>query len=158
MSVVINIKGTPIVFPSTGESPNWAPAMIEFAEATADAIDTAVSPYDVPATVVNIIQAQIGPTFNISSLSFSTNVVRSVVISYSIILNKAVGTNSESGTVYAYYDLSNTPYWAVSRDYIGETYSDIGISNNGDVQLTISTAYGYTSGKISFSAKVLEQV
>jgi hypothetical protein len=157
MSVIINIKGTPIVFPSTGESPNWAPAITEFAEATASAIDSAVGPYDVSPTVLDITAANIGTTFNINELSFSTAVVRSVVISYSIILNKSSGTNSESGTVYGYYDINNTPNWTVVRDYIGETYSTINIANDGDVELTISNSYGYTSGKISFSAKSLEQ-
>lgn len=157
MSVNINIKGTPITFPSTGESPNWAPSIIEFAEATAQAINAAVGPYDVPPTVIDIEAANIGTTFNINELSFSTAVVRSVVISYSIILNKAVGTNSESGTVYGYYDVNNTPNWTVTRDYIGETYSTINIANDGDVELTISGSYGYTSGKMSFSAKALEQ-
>lgn len=159
MSVIINVKGTPITFPSTGESPNWAPAVIEFAQATADALLGAVGPYDIPPTVIEITNSNVtAGTFNISELSFSVALVRSIVISYSIILNKAVGTNSESGNIMAYYDANNSPNWTLSRDYVGETFSDFNITNSGEVQLTIASGYGYIDGKISFSAKALEQV
>lgn len=165
MSVIINVKGTPITFPSTGESPNWAPAVIEFAQATADALLGAVGPYDVPPTVNNIESANIGTgPFSIPELSFSVSLVRSVVISYSIILNitdimgVTIGTNSEAGTVISYYDSNNNPQWTLSRDYVGETYSEFSITSSGEVQLTIPSGYNYNSGKISFSAKALEQV
>lgn len=159
MSVVIEVKGTPITFPSTGESPNWAPAIIEFAQATADALVGAVGPYDVPPTVNNIPAFNIGTgPFSIPELSFSISLVRSVVISYSIILNKAGGTSSEAGTIISYFDSNNNPQWTLSRDYVGETYSDFSITSSGEVQLTIPSGYGYIDGKISFSAKALEQV
>lgn len=40
MSIPISIKGTIIDFPSSGENPNWAPAVIQFAEAVSNAFES----------------------------------------------------------------------------------------------------------------------
>jgi hypothetical protein len=81
MSIQITIQGTVIDFPSSGQSPNWAPAIIEFAQAVEQALSGVVGPYDVSPQVIDI---QNGIPGNILALSFASSVVRSVQIMYSV--------------------------------------------------------------------------
>lgn len=157
MSVVVTIQGTPIEFPTTGESPNWAPAVVEFAQATEQALLTAAGPFDVPPTVDDITSFIPTNAFNnVVKLNFSPATVRSVQISYALSFSGPVAT--EAGTLQLLYDASKAlnEKWSVLQEYIGETSSEIKVLDDGQLQLKVPTTY--TSGKFSFSAKVLEQV
>ena len=164
MSVIVNIKGTPIDFPSSGESPNWAPAVVEFAQAVENALVTAISDFDVPATVIEITSDNItfptATTVNINELNFSIAIIRSFTVTYSIILNKTLGGSvSESGTITAYYDSNNIPKWTFTRDYVGEANVDFNVTDAGQVTFAVNepSSNFYSSGKLSFFAKTLEQ-
>lgn len=154
MSVTINIKGTPIEFPSTGESPNWAPALIEFAQAVEEAFNSAIGPYDVPAQVFTIT-SEINPTpLNITGLAFPTTVVRAAFINYSIV-REGTTTLKEVGKIFALYDGSD---WTLTREYTGDlAVSDFDCDSAGQFFITTTALSGYTSGSISFSAKALSQ-
>jgi len=159
MSVVINIQGTPIEFPSSGESPNWAPAVIEFARAVEDAIASAVGPFDIAPQVISL-PASVNTDLDITNLSFSILAVRAAFISYSLYLvHPTNGTVSEAGSIIASYD-SNLPLdgkWVLSRDYVGsDTGAVFSMTDEGQMQITLNLT-GYTSGRLSFSAKALEQ-
>lgn len=82
MSVVITIQGTVIEFPSSGQSPNWAPAVIEFAQAVEQALSGVAGDYDVSPQAIDITNG--ASSTPITALSFPTSVVRSVIIRYSI--------------------------------------------------------------------------
>lgn len=152
MSVIITIQGTPIEFPSSGESPNWAPAVIEFAQAVENAILSAVGPYDIASQVFNL-SSDINNNTDITDLNFPTAAVRSAYIKYAVI---RVGTTTkiESGNILAVYDGSS---WTLSRDYIGDADCTFNITSAGQVQITTPTLAGYSSGKVSFSAQALQQ-
>lgn len=152
MSVTITIKGTPIDFPSSGESPNWSPAVIQFAQAVEEALLTAVGPDDVPAQVFTLTSG--GPAQTITNLSFSTATVRAAYIKYSIILI-GTSTTSEAGNIIALYNGSS---WNInSRDYVGEANCTFSITSLGQVTIQVPSVAGFVSGKLSFSAQALQQ-
>lgn len=152
MSVVITIKGTPIEFPSTGESPNWAPAVIEFAQAVENAILSAVGPYDIAPQVFNLV-SDVNTNTDITDLNFPTSAVRAGFIKYSVI-RVGGSTVIESGNIMVVYDGSS---WTLSRDYVGDANCTFNITSTGQVQITTPTLAGYSSGKVSFSAQTLQQ-
>lgn len=152
MSVIITIQGTPIEFPSSGESPNWAPAVIEFAQATEQALLSAVGPYDIAPQVFNLI-SDVNTNLDISNLNFPTAVVRAGYINYSVI-RIGSSTVSEAGQIVVVYDGST---WTLTRDYVGDANCTFNITSTGQVQITTPTLAGYSSGKISFSAQALQQ-
>lgn len=157
MSIQINIQGTLIDFPSSGQSPNWAPAVIEFAQAVEEALSGVVGPYDVPPQVIDI---QNGVTNqNILALSFAPSVVRSAQIRYSIYRqNNDPYNEAETGNMLVTYDGSN---WTIERDFMSNQPSPsvtFDILNTGQIRYTstLKNAAGY-SGKLSFAAQALEQ-
>jgi hypothetical protein len=159
MSVIINIQGTPIEFPSSGESPNWAPAVIEFAQATAQALLSATGPYDISQRVVSLTN-NINTDLDIEFLNFPIAAVRAGYIKYSIIRNYESSSLVEAGNIICVYDSSRptNQRWTLSRDYVGnDTGSTFKMTDDGQVQITTTSLTGYTSGKISFSAQALQQ-
>lgn len=153
MSVQINIKGTLIDFPASGESPNWSPAVIEFAQAVEEALLSVVGPNDIPSQVFNILNDN--TTIDVTNLSFSTSTVRAAYIKYSIILTGSSIT-SEVGNIMVVYNGSS---WEITRDYVGDTNCSFAISSIGQVSITIPVVSGFNStfSKLSFSAQALQQ-
>lgn len=158
MSIQINIQGTLIDFPSSGQSPNWAPAIIEFAQAVEQALSGVVGPYDVPPQVIDIQNGVSG--VDVLALSFASSVVRSFQIRYSIYRESSVPSEleAEAGIILAVYDGST---WSLERDYMGNKPSPsvtFSISGTGQVSYTSTslTSLGY-SGKFSFAAQALLQ-
>ena len=97
MSVTITINGTPIEFPSTGESPNWAPALIEFSQAVEGAFERVGNDTDIAATVIDIpLTLATGTPTIIEGLSFPTTKVRAAAITYSVIRQDRKSTRLNS--------------------------------------------------------------
>ena len=69
MSTTIVIQGTVIEFPTSGESPNWAPAIVEFAEAVEAALQSVLGDFDVfPQTF--ILSNNANSNLNIPNLNY----------------------------------------------------------------------------------------
>jgi hypothetical protein len=175
MSVQINISGTIIDFPSSAQSPNWAPALIEFAQTVAASLSGIVGPYDVSPQIIDIendngehaIIAAGGGT----PLAFPTSVVRAANIRYSVYRNNTASEDhAETGILSAVYN-SSTLTWELQREFVGNvtpqgisgsglTTSGINfrIDNNGQVYYTAKAinSVGY-NGKLSFAAQALLQ-
>lgn len=159
MSVTIIIQGTPIEFPSSGESPNWAPAVIEFAQATEQALLSAVGPYDIAPRVFNLID-NTNSNLPITDLNFPTAAVRAGYINYSVFRTSDSETRSEVGNIICVFDSSKPvdKKWTVTRDYTGDASCTFKITDEGQVQITTVALSGtYDSGKVSFSAQALQQ-
>lgn len=163
MSVTINIKGTQIDFPSSGESPNWAPAVIEFAQTVEDAIASAVGQYDIPNKTFTLVNPVDTTPLAITDLSFPTSAVRAAFVKYSVIrITTNTGfppaggvTKTETGNIMVVYDGSN---WTLGRDYVGDANCAFDITSSGQIRITTTALTGtYTSGKVSFSAQALVQ-
>lgn len=175
MSVQINIKGTIIDFPSSAQSPNWAPALIEFAQNVEAALDGIVGPYDISPQVMDILNdgAEHAVQTPAASLAFPTATVRSANIRYSVYrtytgANPTTQTHAESGLLTVVYNTANAS-WEIQRDFTGNitpvggantTTSGITFRIDSAGQLYYSAAIltptGYV-GKLSFAAQALLQ-
>lgn len=158
MSVQITIQGNVIDFPTSGSSPNWAPAVTEFAQSVETALLAAVGPYDIAPQTLDIPNSL--PNFtDLVGISFPSTVVRSFTITYTIYRSAtlpSVGL-AESGTIVGVYDDLATN-WILQREFIGDDASvEFDIENALAGQLRYkSTISGYP-GKITLSAKTLER-
>jgi hypothetical protein len=159
----ITIGGSVIQFPNSGGSPNWAPAVVEFAEAVETALQSATGTYDVAPQVLPIDDYN-GSGADITALSFSTAVVRSFEVHYSVYRKTSTDSASESGVLYGVYN-SDTAAWSMSRDAQGklvdasaDEYITFALSSGGQISFDTSTmaGTGYTAS-ISFYAKTNTQ-
>lgn len=162
MSVQINIQGTIVNFPSSGESPSWAPAVVEFAQLVEGAITVAVGPYDVPSQTYNIDAFNTGGT-DIPNLTFDNTVVRSARITISTYrTNTSPSTTlAETQDISVTYNPGNPTNnkWEIARVRSGgNALITFSISDAGQVSfVTQSSGVGTHTGILSFSAKTLEQ-
>lgn len=159
MSYIVTINGTPISMPSSAESPNWAPAIIEFTQAVETALSAAIGAYDVAPQVQNI-DAYNGTGTDITNLSFSTSNVRAAFIKYSVYRTTNSTTAYEAGNLLAVYNPNGTigSKWEVSRDYVGAGSITFSISDLGQVSfVTTSIAGTGHAGVLSYSGQALLQ-
>jgi len=158
MSVIITIQGTPIEFPTTGESPNWAPAVIEFAQATGEALNAAVGPSDIAPKIFTLLNDINASFLTIDGLEFSSSIVRAGYITYAVIRTSDTTTLTEAGNIVVVYDGSN---WTLTRDYIGDADCIFGITLDGKVQIktpnSIGGTYDSAASNVSFSARAVLQ-
>lgn len=159
MSITITIQGTPIQFPSSGESPNWAPAVIQFAEAVEIALQSVVGPGDVAAQVTDINNNQ-AVALDLPALSFATGVVRAAFIKYYVFRTTDSSTLLEEGEIQIAYNPSNSSgqKWEMNQDRSGDAGIVFDISDAGTFNYTSTNQAGANySGKIGFMAKALTQ-
>jgi len=171
MSIQINIGGTIIDFPSSAQSPNWAPALIEFAQVVEASLSGIVGPYDIAPQVMDILNdgAEHPVQTPAASLAFPTATVRSATIRYSVYRNNdANNTQAESGMMTVVYNTESLS-WEMQRDFTGNvtpaggpgaTTSGITfrVDSTGQIYYTAATlsSPGYV-GKLSFAAQALLQ-
>lgn len=184
MSIQINIGGTIIDFPSSAQSPNWAPALIEFAQVVEASLSGIVGPYDVAPQVIDIINDGAEHLIEVpgggASLSFSTADVRSANIRYSIYRNTNViaERHAETGIISVVYN-TGSGKWEMQQDFVGNvtpegTYGNQNAQNNPTGTVTNGVRFriadtgqmyykaatlsspGYV-GKLSFAAQALLQ-
>lgn len=157
MSIKINIQGTLIDFPTSGQSPNWAPAIVDFAQAVEQTLNGIANENDVSPTVINLSNNVVNE--NITALSFASSVVRSAEIRYSVYRkNNDPYVEAESGTLTVVYTGSD---WEIQREYMSNQPTpsvEFSISNTGQISYTSSliNVSGY-EGKLSFAAQTLSQ-
>ncbi len=113
MSQII-IQGQIIEFPNSGGSPNWAPAVIEFAEAVEGALAGVAGTYDVAPQVYDIA-SDVNTLVNVPLLTFPVANVRSAFIRYAIYRVSDTITESETGTLEIVYN-NLTGTWQISRE------------------------------------------
>lgn len=158
MAVTVTIQGTEIEFPTSGESPNWAPAVVEFAQAVEEALDASLGDFDVfPQTF--ILTQNANTNLNIPNLNFPIEEVRSAFIKYAVYRSTASNSSFDSGEMVIIYDsLSST--WYLQRESVGNSDTDIifNITSAGQIQITTTSLSGTGySGRIAFSAQALTQ-
>lgn len=158
---IINIRGTIINFPNSGSAPNWAPAVIQFAEAVEAAILLSVGPFDVSPQTQNIDAFDTG-TADITNLLFPPNEVRSATVTITTHRTNSVPSveYDEVSTIDIVYNglASAGSKWEISRERTGDALITFAISDIGQMSFTTSTTGSGTHlGTLSFSAKALER-
>lgn len=163
MSVQINISGNIIEFPSSAQSPNWAPALVEFAQAVEGALAGVAGDYDVPPTTISIVNT--GILTEIPQLSFSSAAVRSVVVRYGYLRKTDTAAAEYETGLISLVSTEGTPAWLLERDYTGNTTPTaitpsgllFSIDNDGKISYTAPVLTGANyEGKLTFSAQALK--
>jgi len=160
MAITITITGTPISFPSSAESPNWAPGIIEFAQAVESALNSVLGAYDV-APQIQVIDAQNpGTDVDVANLAFPVSSVTGAFIRYSLIRTTSTDTAYEAGNLIVTYNPAGGvgQKWEISRDYVGDGKITFSISDTGQIKFSTTSMAGINhSGKLTFTAQALSQ-
>jgi len=161
MSIKITIGTHVIDFPTSGTDANWAEAVTDFAVFASETINGISSPYDIIAQVTELNQAS--ETVPLTG-SFDPASVRAFSLNYSI---SRTATNSadnitETGTVTGTYTASG---WILYDEYTGNrsstgsSFHSFSMPSNviflQTFPLDLSVGSTYSSGSVSYSAKVL---
>jgi hypothetical protein len=157
----ITIKGTTIDLPSSGASPNWAPAIIEAFEALAEAVNSVSATFDVPPQAQNIDANNSSNNVDLNNLSFPSSEVRAATIYYTV-FRKTDNSGppdgqeiTEAGTLEINYNNSYpvTQKWEIARTYEGEGQISFIITDLGQIQFSTTPLTGINhTGIVSYRA------
>lgn len=160
MAITITISGTPIEFPTSGSDPNWANAVVAFAQAVEGALQNVSGAFDVSPQVLNIDAQNPGTNIDITSLSFPTSEVRAIILSYAVFRQTSSVAVSETGELRYNYNPDNLigNKWEKNRDYQGDAKISFTMSDTGQVSFSTTALAGTNHvGAITFTAKALLQ-
>jgi hypothetical protein len=155
MSVQITIAGTIIDFPTSGTSPDYSQAIVEFAQAVESALQSVAGTYDVSQQSVALDSYNPGSNVDIPNLSFPTSNVRATFIKYSVYRVTNTTNAAESGNMLAVYNTA-LGTWELQQERVGNASISFTIANNGQVSFS-TTAFGGTghSGTLIYEARSL---
>lgn len=156
----LTIAGTIIDFPESAQSPNWAPAVIQFAKSVEDALSVVVGSFDVGFQTLNIDAYNPGINVNIQNLSFSTAEVRSFQVVYSVFRTASSPSETayETGILNAVYNPNNpvNNKWEVTTEKTGDGKIKLTVTDSGQVQFTTEQIGTINhTGTLSFKATAL---
>lgn len=160
MSIPINILGTIVNYPSSGEAPNNSVAQIQFAQLVAEALNSAIGAFDIAPQTQNI-DADNAATADITNLIFPVTNVRAVTIYLAV-----YRTNTSPSVTVDEYNIINISYnptrssgnkWAIQRERVaGDASITFAISDTGQFSYTTtSIGSGAHTGFLSFVARTL---
>lgn len=157
----IEIGTTVIQFPDSGNSPNWAQPIIDFATAVQNTLSGLAGPADVFPQIFVIDNFNPGTAVNIPNLTFSTTIVRAAFIRYTVYRNTAAPlTVTESGILNIVYNPTNPTgnLWEYDQSKVGNAQVSFTITDTGQVQLNTTALSGLShNGKITYAAQALLQ-
>ena len=160
MAITINISGEIIDFPSTAASPDWSPALIQFAQAVESAISGFAGPFDVPPQIEIIDAYNPGISIDMPNFAFPVSAVRGVDITYTVFRQTSTNTAAEKGTIQAVYNPDGPVgnKWNTSRELTGDGFISFYITDTGQMQFTTTTIPGTShTGRLAYSAKSILQ-
>lgn len=137
----IRIGNTVIPFPNSASDSNWSPAIIEFAELVASALNASSAPFEIPHLVQTL---SLNVEINLPLLVGSTPVVfpRANVTSFRFYytvyrVSTGIGATSqfETGTITGSFD-TKVGTWVLQQEW------------NGDKQADGTSFYTFTMGGI----------
>jgi hypothetical protein len=157
MSVPITISGTTVNFPSSGDSPNWSPAVIQFAQLVAAALEFTVGAFDIPPQTFDIT-ADVNTNVALPNLSFPTTQVNGAIIAFSVIRVSSTTTVTETGNMVINYNptFPTNQKWEISVDYVGNADITFSVTDVGQVQFSTTSLPGsFVSASITYQAKAI---
>jgi hypothetical protein len=158
----ITIAGTPVEFPNSAASPNWAPEVIRFAQLVESALQGLVGPFDILPQFYTLTSAH-NPSSGavvISTFAFPTSGVRSFVALYDTYRQTDSLKVVESGTIYGNYNPDATigNKWQFAVEKAGDASVTFTISDTGQVSFQTTTISGINHvGRINFRAWAFSQ-
>jgi len=160
MSVKITIKGRTVDFPVSGDSPDWGPAVTEFAQSVEEAINSVAGTFDVAPQIQIIDASNPGTNVIIDNLLFPPTDVQGATIYYAVYrktdettLGSADNVSvSEAGQLVISYN-EGSGVFEMSRQGSGDASIEFDITNTGQIRFTTSTLTGINhTGYISYRA------
>lgn len=156
------INSTVIDFPDSAASPNWAPAVIQFAQAVESALLITSGTYDVAPQTMVIDAYNSSSNVDITNLSFPTSDVRSVFIRYSVYRTTDTTNAYEAGDMIAMYNPNNATNekWALSIGNLTGSGAQItfNVTDTGQFRFSTTALAGSNhTGQLTFEARALEQ-
>lgn len=155
----ITISGTVVNFPDSSASPNWAPAVIQFAQLVEIALTLNSGNFDIAPQVYTMV-ANINTNVSIPNLAFPTSEVRAAFIQYSVFRTTDSATAPEAGDLIAVYNPNGATNskWQIIRRYDSDGFVTFSMTDGGQVQFSSTALAGSNhSGRISFTARTLLQ-
>ncbi len=143
---IINIQGTVIDFPDSAASPNWAPAVDQFAKAVEGALASVVGAFDVAPQALIIDAQNPGTNIPIAALSFPISTVRSAFIRYTVFRTTDSDIAGEAGEMTIFYN----PDGPVNNKWEVSQVITSGIPGNGRITFNCTDV-----GQIEFSTTAL---
>lgn len=160
MSTTIIINGQSIQFPTSGTSPDWAPAIVQFAQAVEAALNTAVGQFDIPPSTYDISAFNpTGSPTNIPGLAFSSTAVRGAYIRIAVGRTTSSASAFEITNINCLYQPNNSPgsLWQLSQDTLGNGQISFTMTDTGQLQFQTATLSGTGhNGVITFSATAMQ--
>lgn len=159
MSTPINIQGTIVNIPTSGDSPNWAPAITLAFQLIANALQAFVGPFDVSPQVY-VMVSNVNTNANLPNLAFPTSEVRGAFIRYSAFRMTTTDTVSETGNIIVTYNPDGPigQKWEISRDYDGDAQITFNVTDVGQIQFSTTLLPGAShTGAITYVAQALLQ-
>lgn len=158
----LTVNGQIITFPDSSASPNWAPAIIQFAQAVSDALAATSGPYDVAPQTMTIDSYNTASNIDIAALSFPTSTVRAAFIHYAVYRSTNSANADEAGDMIIIYNPHNSSglKWTLTQGNITGKGANINfnVTDNGQIQFTTTALSGSShAGKIIFDARALQQ-
>lgn len=160
----ITINNQVISFPNSSASPDWSPSLVQFAEAVAAALSTAVNPNDVAPQVFALDSYNSASNVNIPNLAFPTSTVRAVFIHYSVYRATSSANADEAGDMIAIYNPNNSTglKWSLTQGNItsgtGGGKIAFNVTDTGQFQFSTTPLAGSShTGALSFDARALAQ-
>jgi hypothetical protein len=157
---IITIQGTPINFPDSAASPNWAEALDQFASAVEEALASVVGAFDVAPQALIIDAYNPGTDIDIAALSFPVSTVRSAFIRYAVFRDTNSTSAYESGELLIVYN-PNGPIgnkWEIARRLVGDGKITFTVSDTGQVKFSTEAIAGSShTGKLTFVAQSILQ-
>jgi hypothetical protein len=157
LSIPITINGTIVNFPSSGDSPNWSPAVIQFAQLVAAALQFSFGPFDIPPQTYTMT-SNVNTNVALPNLAFPPSEVQGAIINYCVFRNTNSTVASETGQIFVNYNSSfpTGQKWEISTNHVGIAQITFSISDVGQVQFSTTsiTGTGYT-GFITYQASAI---
>ena len=160
---LITISGTQINFPNSSSSPNWAEALVQFAEAVQDALNGVAGEYDVVPQVYDMV-ADVNSNVELPNLAFPVSEVSAVIMTYDVERDPDTATSNnivrQTGSIIMSYNEDNATNekWTMAHVFNNSADITFDISDDGTVTFsTSSIATGIHSGKIRYSAKAIKK-
>jgi hypothetical protein len=157
----IIIKGTPIDFPNSGASPNWAPAVIEAIEALSEAVNAVTATYDVAPQAQNIDANNSSTNVDLNNLSFPSSDVRAATIYYTVYRSTEDSGPpdgqevTEAGTLEINFNASRptTQKWELVRSGASDALIDFNVTDLGQIRFSTTALTGINhTGIVSYRA------
>lgn len=161
MSIPITILGTVVEFPSSSQSPNWAPALIQFAQLVEQALALNTGNFDVSPQVYTMVSNS-NTDVNLPNLAFPNSSVRTALVQYSVFRTTTGPTTTayQAGDMTVVYNPNNSvnEKWELMHRYEGDGDITFTITDDGQFQFSSTALAGSNHmGFISYSARALSQ-